>query len=60
MSKKDNILLLMEISDNEEISEMFREKVPFLFEDEDTAFKAFDYMVQNASKYIHSAQFLQL
>lgn len=60
MEKNNSILLIVEVSDHEEVSEVFRDKVPFFFEDQKTALDAFYYMAQNADKHIHSAQFLQL
>lgn len=57
--KNNSILLIIEVSDHEEIPEMFRDKVPFFFEDQKTAIDAFYYMKKNADKYIHAAQFLQ-
>ena len=60
MRNKKSIILIMEVSDGKEISEIFRDRVPFLFDDEETAIDSFYYMAKNAKQYIHSAQFLKL
>lgn len=59
MNNKNSILLLMEVSDYEKSSEIFWYRIPFVFEDEESAIEAFYYLSANAKQCIQSAQFLK-
>jgi len=57
-TKSKPILMIMEISDDQQIQTPFRERVPFSFDSKEAAIEAFYFIQQNkADGFVHSTEF---